>query len=63
MLPFEYDVVQKVKKVNIKIVRDFDVENISVKLWNEHDLDQKVKKVRQRSTSNLSEILMWRISL
>ncbi len=29
----------------------------------EHDLFQKVKKVRQRSTSNLSKILMWRISL
>ncbi len=31
MLPFEYDVVQKVKQVSIKLVRDFDVENISVK--------------------------------
>ncbi len=29
----------------------------------EHDLVQKVKTVRQRSTSNSSEILMWRISL
>ncbi len=29
----------------------------------EHDLVQKVKKVRQRSTSNLFKILMWRISL
>ncbi len=29
MLPFEHDVVQK---VNTKLVRDFDVENISVKL-------------------------------
>ncbi len=26
-----------------------------------HDLVQKVKKVRQRSTSNSSEILVWRI--
>ncbi len=29
----------------------------------EHDLVKKVEKVRQRSTSNFSEILMWRISL
>ncbi len=29
----------------------------------EHDLFQKVKQVRQRSTLNSSEILMWRISL
>ncbi len=29
----------------------------------EHDLIQKVKKVTQRSTSNSSEILMWRISV
>ncbi len=29
----------------------------------EHDLFQKAKKVRQRSTSKSSEILMWRISL
>ncbi len=29
----------------------------------EHDLVQKVKKVTQRSTSNSSEILMWRISV
>ncbi len=27
MLPFEHDIVQKVKKVNIKLVWDFDVEN------------------------------------
>ncbi len=32
MLPFEHDVVQKVKKVKIELVRDFDVENIIVKL-------------------------------
>ncbi len=32
MLPFEHDLVQKVKKVNIELVRDFDVENIFVKL-------------------------------
>ncbi len=29
----------------------------------EHDLAQKVNWMRQRSTSNWSEILMWRISL
>ncbi len=29
----------------------------------EHDQVQKVKKDRQRSTSNVSEILMWKISL
>ncbi len=29
----------------------------------DHDLVQKDKKVRQRSTSNSSEILMWRASL
>ncbi len=28
----------------------------------EHDLYQKVKKVRQRATTNSSEILMWRTS-
>ncbi len=32
MLLFEHDLVQKVKKVNIEIVQDFDVENIFVKL-------------------------------
>ncbi len=32
MLPFEHDLVQK---VNIKLVRDFDVDNISVKLQND----------------------------
>ncbi len=35
MLPFEHDLFQKDKKVrqlvNIELVRDFDVENISVK--------------------------------
>ncbi len=36
MPPFEHDLVQKVKKVNIKLVRHFDVENISVKL--QHDV-------------------------
>ncbi len=29
----------------------------------EYDLVQKAKKVTQRSTSNSSEILMWRISV
>ncbi len=29
----------------------------------EHDLVQKVRKVRQRSTSKLSENLLWRISM
>ncbi len=32
MSPFEHDLVQKVTKVNIELVRDFDMENISVKL-------------------------------
>ncbi len=62
-------------KVNIKLVRDFDVENISVKLWNDtgrvivftrqldRELVWKFKKVTQRSTSNSSVILMWRILL
>ncbi len=31
MLPFEHDLVQKVKKVNIELIRDFDVETIFVK--------------------------------
>ncbi len=31
-------------------------------LLSHHDLVGKVKKLRQRSTSNLSEILMWRTS-
>ncbi len=35
MLPFEHDLFQKVKKVNIELVQDFDVENISVKLQND----------------------------
>ncbi len=35
MLPIEHDLVQGVKKVNIELVRDFDVENISVKLQND----------------------------
>ncbi len=65
-------------KVIIKLVRDFDVENISVKLWNDTgnccrvivftrqldlELVWKFKKVTQRSTSNLSMILMCRILL
>ncbi len=65
-------------KVNIKLVRDFDVENIFVKLWNDTgnscrvivftrqlglELIRKFKKVTQRSTSNSSVILMWRILL
>ncbi len=73
MLHFEHDLVQKVKKVNIKIVQDFDVENISVKLRNntasscrvivftrqlDLELVQKVKNVIQRSMSNSSEIFM-----
>ncbi len=39
MLPFEHDLVQKGQKVqtkvNIELVRDFDVENIFVKLPND----------------------------
>ncbi len=39
MLPFEHDLFQKVKKgrqrLNIELVRDFNVENISVKLQND----------------------------
>ncbi len=35
MLPFEHDLFQKVKKVNIELVRDYDVENISGKLQND----------------------------
>ncbi len=65
-------------KVNIKLVREFDVENISVKLWNDtgnfcrvivftrqndRELVWKFKKVTQRSISNSSVILMWRILL
>ncbi len=34
MLPFEHDLIQKVKKDNIELIRNFDVENISVKLQN-----------------------------
>ncbi len=60
-------------KVNIDLVRDFDVENISVKLRNDtgnpwrvivftRQLDRvlvwKFKKVTQRSMSHLSEIFM-----
>ncbi len=65
-------------KVNIKLVRDFDVENISVKLWNDTgyfcrvivftrqldlELVWKFKMVTQRSISNSSLILMCRILL
>ncbi len=68
----------KGQKVNIKLVRDFDVENIIVKLWNDTgnsyrviiftrqldlELVWKFKKVTQRSTSNSFIILMWRILL
>ncbi len=35
----------------------------SCKMLFENDLFQNVKKIRQRSTSNSSEILMWRTSL
>ncbi len=60
-------------KVNIELVRDFDVENISVKLPNDtgnscrvimftRQLDLEIvwkfKKVTQRSTSNSSAIFM-----
>ncbi len=60
-------------KVNIELVRDFDVENISVKLQNDTgnfcsvivftrqldlELVWKFKNVTQRSMSNLSEIVM-----
>ncbi len=70
MLPFEHDLVQK---VNIEQVRDFDVENIYVKLPNDTGNScrvyrvhkpawpwdsLKVQKVTQRSMSNLSEIFM-----
>ncbi len=38
--PFDDDLVWKVRKVNIELVRDFDVENIPIKLqnwhWNDH---------------------------
>ncbi len=37
MLPFYHDLFQKVKNVNIELVQDFDVENISVKLQNDTD--------------------------
>ncbi len=43
MLPLEHDVVQKVKKVNIKLVRDFGVENISVKLQNDRQFLQSYR--------------------
>ncbi len=73
MLPFEHDLFQKVKKVNIELVRDFDVENISVKLQNDAanscrvivftrqldlELVWKFKKVTQKSMSNSSEIFI-----
>ncbi len=77
MQSVEHDVVQKVKKVRqrstSKLSRDFDVLNISVKLWNDTgnscrvivftkyldlELVLKFKKVTQRSTSNSSVILM-----
>ncbi len=60
-------------KVNIKIIRDFDVENISVKLQNDTgnscrvivftrqvdlELVWKFKKVTQRSMSKSSKIFM-----
>ncbi len=36
MLPLEHDLVKKGQaKVNIELVQEFDVENISVKLWND----------------------------
>ncbi len=35
MLPFANDLFQKAKKVNIELVRDFDVENISLKSQND----------------------------
>ncbi len=36
MLPFEHDLVKEGQtKVNIKLIRDFDVENRSVKLQND----------------------------
>ncbi len=70
MLPFEHDVVQKGHpKVNIKVVWDFDVENISVKLQHDScnslggivftrqpDCEQvgKFKKDTQRSLLNSS---------
>ncbi len=62
-------------KINIKLVRYVDMENIPMKLqhhtgntwgviaftWQlDHELDWKFKKVTQRSTSNLSKILMWK---
>ncbi len=69
MLPFEHDLFQNVQKVNFDLVRDFDVENISVKLQNDTgnscivivfirqidlELVWKLKKVTQRSISNSS---------
>ncbi len=70
---FEHDLFQKVKKVNIEIVWDFDVENIFAKLQNDtgnscrvivftRQLDLQIvwkfEKVTQRSMSNSSEIFM-----
>ncbi len=74
MLPVEHDLVQKGQtKVNIELIQDFDVENISVKLQKDtgnssrvivftRQLDLEIvwkfKKVTQRSMSNSSEIFM-----
>ncbi len=74
MLPFEHDLVQKGQtKVNIELVQDFDVENVSVKLQKDTgnccrvivftrqldlELVLKFKKVTQRSMSNSSKIFM-----
>ncbi len=71
--PFEHDLVWKVRKINIKLIRAFDMENIPGKLWNDTgnscwviaftrqidlELVWKFKKVTQRSMLNSSEILM-----